>query len=120
MIGRLDWQFNVVLTIFQAEDLTNNFAHDVTGYGECHRRKPPPTSRVSPRWAVGRLRAVHPLAALPHPLAHSRQTDATGHQQALAAPQVHLGGRLTPYHGKTPPRPSGDALSNSALPLPHA
>ena len=29
---------------------------------------------------------------------------------------VLLGGSSTPYHGKTPPRPSGDAVSNSALP----
>ena len=40
-----------------------------------HGRESHPTPRF-PRRSVGRPRAVHPLAAVPHPLAHPRQTDA--------------------------------------------
>ena len=47
--------------------------------------EPLPVARDSAGTAVGRLRAVHPLAAVRHPNHHPRQTDATGHQQTLAA-----------------------------------
>lgn len=51
-----------------------------------HGRQPPRPPRVSSRRTVGRLRAVHPLAAVHHPRRDPRQTDARGHQQTLPAP----------------------------------
>ena len=50
-----------------------------------HGRESNPTPRVSPCRAMGRVRAVHPLAPVHLPSRDPRQTDASGHQQALSA-----------------------------------